>query len=62
MGYNDEHMSNSPYAENLTFIRKYNLNNLIIAHWNLNSIRNEFAFLVDKIKGMLILGWFLKQS
>ena len=51
MGCNNEHMSNSSYAENLKFIRKYNLNESIIVHWNINSIRNEFDFLVDKIKG-----------
>ena len=50
MGCNDEHMSNSPYADNLKFIRKDNLNKLIIAHLNINSIRNKFDFLVDKIK------------
>ena len=27
------------------------LNKSIIAHWNIDSIRNEFDFLVDKIKG-----------
>ena len=51
MGCNDEHMSNSPYSDNLKFIRKDNLNKLIIAHLNINSIRNKFDFLVDKIKG-----------
>ena len=38
MGCNDEHMSNSPYSDNLKFIRKDNLNKLIIAHLNINSI------------------------
>ena len=51
MDCNDGHMSNSPYADNLKFIRKDNLNKLIIAHLNINSIRNKFDFLVDKIKG-----------
>ena len=51
MGCNDEHMPNSPYTDNLKFIRKDNLNQLIIAYLNLNSIRNKFDFLVDKIKG-----------
>ena len=51
MGCNNEHMPNSSYAENLKFICKYNLNKSIIVHWNMNSIRNEFDFLVDKIKG-----------
>ena len=50
MGCNDEHMSNSPYADNLKFIHKDNLNKLIIAHLNINSIRNKFDFLVDEIK------------
>ena len=51
MGCNDERMSNSPYADNLKFIRKDNLDKLIIVHLNINSIRNTFDFLVDKIKG-----------
>ena len=44
-------MCNSPYADNLKFIRKDNLNKLIIAHLNKSSVRNKFDFLVDKIKG-----------
>ena len=51
MGFKDEHMYNSPYADNMEFIRKYNLNKLIIAHLNINSIRNKFDSLVHKIKG-----------
>ena len=51
MGCKDEHMSNSPYADNLKFIYKDNLNELIIAHLNINSMRNKLDFLVDKIKG-----------
>ena len=51
MGFKDEHMYNSPYADNLKFIRKDNLNKLIIAHLHINSIRNKFDFLVHKIKG-----------
>ena len=51
MGCNDEDMSNSPYADNLKFIRKDNLNKLITAHLNISSIRNKFDFLVDRIKG-----------
>ena len=51
IGCNDEHMSNTRYVDNLKFIRKDNLNKLIIAHLNINSIRSKFDFLVDKIKG-----------
>ena len=51
IGCNDEHMSSSPYADNLKFIRKDNWNKLIIAYLNINSIRNKFDFLVDKIMG-----------
>ena len=51
MGGNDEHMPNSSIADNLKFIRKDNLNKLIIAHLNINFIRNKFDFLADKIKG-----------
>ena len=61
VGCNDQHMSNSPYADNQKFIRKYILSNLnmlfiylnklIIAHLNIKSIKNKFGFLVNKIKG-----------
>ena len=44
-------MSNSPYADILKFIREDNLNKLIIAQLDINSIRKKFDFLVDKIKG-----------
>ena len=51
MGFKDEHMHNSPYAHNLKLIRKDKLNKSIIAHLNINSIRNKFDFLVHKIRG-----------
>ena len=51
MACNDEHVPNSPYADNLKSIRRNNLNKLTIAHLNINSIRNKFDFLADKIKG-----------
>ena len=51
MGCKDEHMSNSPHADNLKFIRKDNLDKLIIVHLNITSIRNTLDFLVDKIEG-----------
>ena len=51
MGFKDEHMYNSPDADNMEFIRKYNLKKLIITHLNINSIRNKFDSLVHKIKG-----------
>ena len=41
----------SPYAGNVKFIGKDDLNKLIIAHLNMNSIRKKFEFLVDKVKG-----------
>ena len=44
-------MSESAYTDNLKFIRIDNLNKLIIAHLNINSIRNKFDFLVNKIEG-----------
>ena len=86
VGCNDEHMCNSPYADNLKFIckdnpflanvpilyplktpenlwfssvfRGYKMGTLarngfkksIIAYLNINSIRNNFDFLVDKIE------------
>ena len=51
MGWNDEHMSKFLYDDNLKFIRKENLNKLIVTHLNINSIRNKFGFLLNKIKG-----------
>ena len=42
-------MSSSLYADNLKFIRRDNVNKIIIAHLNINSIRNKFNFLVEKI-------------
>ena len=39
------------YADDLKYIRLGNLNKLVIAHLNINSIRNKFDFLVEKIKG-----------
>ena len=44
-------MSKSPLVETLKFIRIEDLNKLIIAHLNINSVGNKFDFLVDKIKG-----------
>ena len=51
MGCKDEHMSNSPHADNLKFIRKDNLDKLVIVHLNITSIRNTLDFLVNKIEG-----------
>ena len=51
MGCNYVHMPNSSCADNTKFICKDNLNKLITAHSNINSVRNKFDFLVDKIKG-----------
>ena len=44
-------MSSSLYADNLKYIRKDNLNKIIIAHLNINSIRYKFEHLVEQIKG-----------
>ena len=44
-------MSKHSYADDLKYIRLDNLNKLVIAHLNINSIRNKFDFLVEKIKG-----------
>ena len=44
-------MSKHSYADDLKYIRLDNLNKLVIAHLNINSIRNKFDLLVEKIKG-----------
>ena len=44
-------MSKHSYADDLKYIRLDNLNKLVIAHLNINSIRNKFDFFVEKIKG-----------
>ena len=44
-------MSKHSCADDLKYIRLDNLNKLVIAHLNINSIRNKFDFFVEKIKG-----------
>ena len=43
--------SNSYFVGQLSSLRKKNLNRLILAHLNINSIRNKFNQLVNGIKG-----------
>ena len=43
--------SNSYFRHQLSSLRKKNLNRLILAHLNINSIRNKFYQLVNGIKG-----------
>ena len=43
--------SNSYFRDQLSSLRKKNLNRLILAHLNINSIRNKFDQLVNGIKG-----------
>ena len=43
--------SNSYFGDQLSSLRKKNLNRLILAHLNINSIRNKFDQLVNGIKG-----------
>ena len=44
-------MSKHSYADDLKYICLDNLNKLVIAYLNINSIRNKFDFFVEKIKG-----------
>ena len=46
-----DHCSNSYFGDQLSSLRKKNLNRLIFAHLNINSIRNKFDQLVNGIKG-----------
>ena len=39
------------YSDNLKFVRKDDINNVIIAHLNINSLRNKINFLSEKEKG-----------
>ena len=39
------------HADDLKYIRLDNLNKLVIAHLNINSIRNKLDLLVEKTKG-----------
>ena len=41
---------NSDVYSNLKYIRKNNSKKIIIAHLNINSIRNKFDFLADNVK------------
>ena len=43
--------SNSYFGDQLSSLRKKKLNRLILAHLNINSIRNKFDQLVNGIKG-----------
>ena len=42
---------NSISVRNIRDVRKINLKRIILAHLNINSIRNKFNKLVDQIKG-----------
>ena len=44
---------------NLNFIRKANFNRLVLAHININSIRNKFDILVQQITNNVIMLMFL---
>ena len=45
--------STDSYEENLKDIRKKNLWNIVIGHFNINSLRNKFDLLVEQIKGII---------
>ena len=45
--------STDSYEENLKDIRKKNLRNIVIGHFNINSLRNKFDLLVEQIKGII---------
>ena len=37
--------------ESLKAIRKRNLNRIVVAHLNINSVRNTFDYLIEKVMG-----------
>ena len=44
-------MKDSGEVKDLAHFRKCNQNKLVIAHININSLRNKFELLTEKIKG-----------
>ena len=44
-------MRNSGEFKDLSRLRKYNQNKLVIVHLNMNSFRNKFELLTEKTKG-----------
>ena len=50
--YRANSLSESNNMESLCSIRKHNLNTLVVAHLNINSLRLKFDSLVQKIQAM----------
>ena len=41
--------------ESLKAIRKRNLNRIVVAHLNINSLRNKFDYLIEQIMGNIYI-------
>ena len=51
---------NKPFKEVLVSLRKSNLNRIILAHLNINSIPNKFNLLAECVSGNVDIIIFLK--
>ena len=61
-GIQDESQKCESFTDFLLGIRKHDSNKIIMAHINLNSLRNKFDVLTNSVPEYIDIQWFLKLS